>query len=340
MGSPLCLLERSIMKTQEKFVGFETLKRTVSMVQILDRYGLKERLHRNGDSLSGVCPIHGGHNQTQFRVSVSKNCWICFGDCNAGGSIIDFVSRKEGIGIRDAALLIQAWFSVRADAAPQATQPVERARGRVVQRSSDPDRNPPLKFSLQNLDRTHPYLSLRGLAVESIRTFGVGYCRNGMLAGWVAIPIHDATGQLVAYAGRWPGEPKNGEPKYRLPRGFKKSLELFNLHRAVKEDARLPLIVVEGFFGCMTVWQAGHRRVVSLMGSMLSDAQEQLIERTVGPGGRVILLFDEDEAGRKGSREAQGRLEKLLEVRPVSLGSAGSQPDGLSPEQLTELLNQ
>jgi DNA primase len=145
---------------------------------------------------------------------------------------------------------------------------------------------------------------------------------------------------LVAYAGRWPGEPKNGEPKYRLPKGFKKSLELFNLHRAVKEDARLPLIVVEGFFGCMKVWQAGHRRVVSLMGSMLSDAQEQLIERTVGPGGRVILLFDEDEAGRKGSREAQGRLEKLLEVRPVSLGSAGSQPDGLSPEQLTELLNQ
>src|SRR6266516_5804825 len=142
MGSPLCLLERNMMKNQ--FVGFDRLKRAVSMVQVLDRYGLKERLHRNGDSLSGVCPIHGGHNQTQFRVSISKNCWICFGDCHAGGSIIDFVSRKEGIGIRDAALLIQEWFSVRADAAARATQPAERA----TERASDSERNPPLKFSL------------------------------------------------------------------------------------------------------------------------------------------------------------------------------------------------
>ena len=327
------------MKPQEKFVGFDALKRAVSMVQILDRYGFMERLRRNGDNLSGACPIHGGHNQTQFRVSLSKNCWICFGDCHAGGSIIDFVSRKEGIGIRDAALLIQDWFNVRADPAPLATQPAERAGERAVQRSSDPDRNPPLKFSLQNLDRTHPYLSLRGLAVETIRTFGVGHCRNGMLAGWIAIPIHDATGQLVAYAGRWPGEPRNGEPKYRLPKGFRKSLELFNLHRAVKEDARLPLVVVEGFFGCMKLWQSGHRRVVSLMGSILSNSQEELIVRTAGPGGRVILMFDEDEAGRKGTREALERLNKLLEVRAVSLGGEGSQPDALSPEQLNELLH-
>ena len=328
------------MKTQEKFVGFDTLKRNVSMVHILERYGVKDRLHRIGDSLSGACPIHGGHNQTQFRVSLSKNCWICFGDCHAGGSIVDFVSRKERIGIRDAALLIQEWFNVRADGVPHAVQAARFTTEKSVQRASEPDRNPPLLFTLKALDRTHPYLNQRGLAEQTLRVFGVGHCRTGMFAGWIAIPIHDAHGQLVAYAGRWPGEPRNGEPKYRLPKGFRKSLELFNLNRAKKEDARLPLVVVEGFFGCMHVWQAGHRRVVSLMGSMLSDAQEQLIVRTAGPGGRVILLFDEDEAGRKGSREAQGRLETLLEVRNVSLGQEGSQPDGLSSERLIELLNQ
>src|SRR5437867_11945648 len=158
------------MKPQEKFVGFDALKRAVSMVQILGRYGFMERLRRNGDNLSGACPIHGGHNQTQFRVSLSKNCWICFGDCHAGGSIIDFVSRKEGIGIRDAALLIQDWFDVRADAAPRASQSADRATGPALQRWPDPERNSPLKFSLQNLDRTHPYLSLRGLAMETART--------------------------------------------------------------------------------------------------------------------------------------------------------------------------
>ena len=73
------------MKTAEKFVGFDVLKRSVSMAQILDRYGLLDRLHRSGDSLSGACPIHAGHNPMQFRVSLSKNCWICFGDCHTGG---------------------------------------------------------------------------------------------------------------------------------------------------------------------------------------------------------------------------------------------------------------
>ena len=166
------------MKSQEKFVGFDALKRAVSMVQVLDRYGLMERLHRNGDSLSGACPIHAGHNQAQFRVSISKNCWICFGDCHKGGSIIDFVSRKEGIGIRDAALLIQEWFSVRPDAAPGPTHSPQSTVQQANHRAPEYDGNRPLQFSLKNLDQSHPYLKERGLTNESIRLFGVGCCRR------------------------------------------------------------------------------------------------------------------------------------------------------------------
>ena len=78
---------------------------------MLERYGLLEKLRRSGEGLSGVCPLHQGHNPTQFRVSLSKNCWICFGDCQAGGSIIDFVSRMEKVGIREAGLLLQDRFN-------------------------------------------------------------------------------------------------------------------------------------------------------------------------------------------------------------------------------------
>ena len=193
---------------------------------------------------------------------------------------------------------------------------------------------------MEHLDQQHPYLAARGLSQETIQTFGVGYCSHGLLAGWITIPIHNPAGQLVAYAGRWPGEPPDGQPRYRLPKGFRKSLELFNLHRAKSADARLPLVVVEGFFGCMKVWQAGYQRVVSLMGSMLSAGQEELIVRTAGPGGRVILLFDQDEAGRKGSAEARARLDRLLDVRTVALEGEGQQPDSLPPEQLITLLSQ
>jgi DNA primase len=324
-----------------RFVGFDRLKQSVSMEQVLQRYGLLEKLRRSGESLSGVCPVHRGHNPTQFRVNLSRNCWICFGDCHTGGSIIDFVARMERIGIRDAGLLLQDWFNLQPGDGPQ------EGNGKVIPhpalntKPSPPRKlaNAPLRFALGALDGAHPYLKERGLTAETIATFGVGCCPHGTLRGWIAIPIHDIKGRIIAYAGRWPGVPPEGMPKYRLPRGFGKSLELFNQHRAAARNNGQPLVVVEGFFGCMKVWQAGHRRVVSLMGSMLSEAQGQRIVELAGKGGQVLLLFDEDGAGRKGRTDAQGRLSKSVSVNAVRLGE-GQQPDSLEPGELLQLIAQ
>ena len=316
------------MITESRFVGFNELKEAVSMSQVLDRYGLLPHLRRSGENLSGVCPLHQGHNATQFRVNLANNCWICFGDCHAGGSIVDFVSRMERIGVREAGLLIQDWFQVQGGNARPEHQHRERPeQGRVM-------RNSALGFTLRGLDPDHPYLTQRGLAAETIRTFGLGFCQHGSLRGWIAIPVHDQDGRLVAYAGRWPGEPPYGEPKYRLPRGFRKSLELFNQHRAPAGSD--PLVVVEGFFGCMAVWQAGYRRVVSLMGSMLSAAQESRIA-TMAPNG-VVLMFDTDEAGRRGALETRQRLARHLRVSAIRLPEQTPQPDLVPPVQLIALI--
>ena len=52
------------------------------------------------------------------------------------------------------------------------------------------------------------------------------------MAGRICIPIHNAKGELVAYAGRWPGEDvPDGQERYKLPPKFHKSRVLFNLHR-------------------------------------------------------------------------------------------------------------
>ena len=143
----------------------------------------------------------------------------------------------------------------------------------------DGEPNKPLAFALTKLDAEHPYFAERGLTAETIATFGVGFCNKGLLRGYAAIPIHNTDGELVAYAGRWPGTPKEGKGKYKLPEGFKKSIELFNLHRAMSEPDETPLVIVEGFFDCMRLWQLGLRRVVALMGCSISDAQEEILTR-------------------------------------------------------------
>jgi len=171
---------------QSQFVGFNTLKQSVSMTQVLDRYGLLQRLKRSGDNLSGVCPVHHGHNPGQFRVSISKNCWICFGDCGAGGSVIDFVARMEGISVREAGLRIQTWFAVPF---------VANARPRLIQKPEAPRTErtigPPLRLALV-LEYSHPYVGKRGLIEETIETFDTVCCSHGLVSGRIVIPIQDA----------------------------------------------------------------------------------------------------------------------------------------------------
>jgi len=197
--------------------------------------------------------------------------------------------------------------------------------------------NPPLKFRLEPLDRKHPYLTERGLTQETIVNFGLGYCAKGMMAGRIAIPIHDVEGRVVAYAGRWPGEPPHGTPKYKLPPGFRKSLELYNLDRACKASAHEPLVIVEGFFGAMILSQCGVQRVVALMGSTLSGAQAELIRKHSHSLSQVVIMLDEDEAGRAGRENIVQRLAPWLFVKTHAFEHFGQQPDHLTSEAIAAM---
>jgi len=115
-------------------------------------------------------------------------------------------------------------------------------------------------------------------------------------------------------------------------------LELYNLHRALATSPEQPLVIVEGFFSCMHLWQAGIRRAVAVMGSSLSPNQAERILDAVGPADRIVLMFDEDDAGRHGSRQAYDRLARRSKVTVVSLEQEGAQPDSLEPKVLHRLI--
>jgi len=181
-------------------------------------------------------------------------------------------------------------------------------------------------------------LAERGLTAETITEFGLGYCQKGSMTGRIVIPIHNADGQLVAYAGRLPGNPPDEDtPKYKLPPGFRKAREVFNLHRASREPDETPLVIVEGFFDCLWLWQNGVRRVVALMGSTLSPAQEELLTRATVQDTRAIVMLDEDEAGCAARAGIAARLAEKMFVRIFRFGRAGQQPDALTAEEITGL---
>ena len=140
---------------------------------------------------------------------------------------------------------------------------------------------------------------------------------------------------MIAYAGRWPGD--TDKEKYLFPKGFKKSLELFNFNRVIQEPVDRPLIIVEGFFDCMKLWQCGVRRVIALMGSSLSFLQEELIRTHTKANSEIIVMLDEDEAGQEAREEIAGRLAKFCFVKVHVFDVFGKQPENLTPEQVREL---
>jgi len=150
------------------------------------------------------------------------------------------------------------------------------------------------------------------------------------LRGCIAIPIRNQSGEIVAYASRTlDGRP----PKYKLPAGFRKALELFNLHRALASGSRA-VVLVEGYFDRLRVHQAGFPSVAALMGSSLSLAQEAAL---VPHFERIILMLDGDAAGCAATEAISARLSGRCSVI-VARVPDGAQPDQMSTVEIRALL--
>jgi DNA primase len=337
---------------RQAFVDFKAVKAAITFERVLDHYDLLDQFKRSGDSLSGPCPIHGGENPTQFRVSLSKNIWNCFSQCKQGGNVLDFISRMENVSIHGAALKAIEWFDLNPEAMTAHPDDAKGSDGpkkegsktKAGSKKAAPvaekcTPNVPLKFCLDKLDPHHPYLEERGLTPDTIMEFGLGFCAKGIMADRIAIPIHNADGRIVAYAGRIPGEPDEDQSKYKLPPGFRKGLEVFNLFRAVKEPRESPLVIVEGFFDCMRLRQHGCRKVVALMGSTMTAAQEELIRQHVSGRSQVIVMLDENEAGQAGRDDIACRLSKWCFVKVHVFDQPDAEPEQMTADEVESLLS-
>jgi DNA primase len=324
------------------YVDFDRIKAQVTFQQIFAHYGI-EVVRERGRELTVCCPFHND-TRPSLKANVERGVFNCFGGCGAKGDLITFVQRKEGIATDDrnrdrvaAARLIIRWFGIPEGeshdtpeepvvvSTPETVAEVETADREPEEPVMDlPASNPVLTFRLK-LDPGHAYLRERRLSADTIAHFGLGYCARGLMKGRIAIPIENDAG-LVGYAGRWPGESgwPDGEGKYTLPPGFRKSLELYNLVR-VPQDARY-VVLVEGFWSVFWLWQeVGMEKVVATMGTSLSDAQQVLLwQRFSG----VQIFFDGDAAGKRAGIELAATLARRMWVRVIEC------PEGLQPDQL------
>lgn len=348
------------------WVDFDAVKAAVSMSALLDRLEITGKLKAQNGRLVGKCPFHKGTNPRQFSVSVAdgKGLFHCFApNCGAkGAGPIDFVAQWEGITPREAALKLAEWFGVDsqrptepgADDKPAPAKAKPSAETLEVEEAGELADNKPLGWFYQSLEPEHAYLRSRGLAPETVAEFGkvkalrkgelveaagqLGYCSKGMQEGRVVIPIADPDGVLLAYAGRWAGDDSaipEGQGKYLLPKAehFRKSFAVFNLARAAAHAGpKRTVVVCEGYFSVLKLWEHGFRSCVALMGSSISERQAELIGTRFT--GALVFLDGDATAAAEG---VAGKLAARLWVKIVSC-PAGAQPDTLAPHELKRLL--
>ncbi len=120
----------------------------------------------------------------------------------------------------------------------------------------------------------------------------------------IVLPLCDSFG-TVLYHQHWDGE-KYSFPRTETDEYYSKGDVIFGLQ---VWDSRLPLIICEGAFDALTL------RGVSLTGSAITDRQLMLLLET-NPK-MIVLAFDNDSAGMKGSMNLIRVLRGVLSDTPI-----------------------
>ena len=307
-------------------------------------------LHGKGRVRQGVCPFHD-EAEGSFTVYGDSEKFYCFG-CGAGGDVLDFVGRMEGLTLSQAIRRLDDGTTPAAAPSHRATStPTERPPAPAI-----PPRDPALltaaaRFYGGQLRRSRPalqYLASRGIGLDTARRLGLGYASgNGLrehllaagftatrirssglfqergaerFAGMVVVP--EVSGGLVPWlAGR--AIDGNAKPRFQALPGPKPVLGLARLG-----PASSCVVLTEGVFDYLTLMAWGHPAVAALGTKGLDK-----VAAALRGCPRVFLAFDNDNAGREATRELKGLLGNRAAVvnLPQGVGDVGelaTAPDG------------
>lgn len=339
----------------------EQIEQIREATNIVDLIGETVRLRHRGRNYTGLCPFHN-EKTPSFSVQEDKGIFKCFG-CGKAGDVFTFVMESEGLTFPEAIerLAERANITLETDEEKKAEMSERESVFNACREAA--------AFYYRVLrstagEKPMKYLRERGLELETLKQFGVGYAvdQPGMLMnvlhkkgfynpvlekagiisakatgewyerfrGRIMFPVFSASGRIIGFGGRvLPGANANKEmAKYvNSPDTviYHKSNVLYGLYQAKDAIRKLGnAIVVEGYADVLAVSQAGFKNVVAASGTSLTKEQLELLRRYTTS---VILLFDADQAGKNAAmRGIEIAIEAGFDVDTVVLPK-GEDPD-------------
>ena len=340
--------------------GRDSVARVREAADILDVVGDHVRLKKRGRGWEGLCPFHE-EKTPSFSVDPDKGLYYCFG-CHQGGDVFKFVMQVEHLNFPETLERLARRYGVKLP--PRSPETKKRREAGERQRALLEEAQRFFAGCLEDSEgaEAQSELARRGFGKDSWREFGFGFAPNdwrrlldhmkrrhpegALVESGLAIrpdsgtspydrfrnrltfPIRSGDGALIAFGGRQLGD---GEPKYlNSPETalFRKRSTLFCLDRARRSLADSGrVLVVEGYFDCLSLHRVGVENVVATLGTALTLDHARLLKRRLGPGGLALLCYDADSAGRRAAGAGAGvLLEAGVEVAMVVL-PPGADPD-------------
>lgn len=178
-------------------------------------------------------------------------------------------------------------------------------------------------------------ISFRGISVSTLREFEAFYTDQVPdMEDRIIFPIKDIRGKITAFVGRH--TMSDGNPRYKnQPAGA-----VVSMFPAKLPDHPKNIILVEGIFDLLNMWDKGARNVVCLFGTskLYSDTAAKLMPYKVMGVEKFFLLFDGDEAGRLAAEKTKPLIEECGFMVEIVKLPDGSDPGNLSHEDVTSMI--
>lgn len=302
----------------------ERVREAHPIEEVVGRY---VQLRRTGRRYNAYCPFHDDRNTPSLVVFPEDGRWWCFGACNAGGDVFDFVMKAEGISFPDAVRRLGGGcLAPRRFPSPP---PIEK---KDVERHVLSDAHYALLTTAAEVyhaallanPQALAYASSRGLDADTVREFRLGFAAGRLkrylaFRGWseelaadlglidprgrewyrgrLVIPeVRGDPPRALYLVGRTvPGVRGAFGPKYLTLAGAPKPL-----YGQERVQGRSEVFVVEGPIDYLLLWQWGYPAVATL-GSRIKREHVGFLQGFP----RVYLVPDRDDAGRQMWRQCK-----------------------------------
>jgi len=339
---------------------------------IADVIGSYVPLKKSGAKFKALSPFQK-EKTPSFYVDPSRQIFKCFSSGH-GGDVFKFLMLMENMTFPEAVrrLAQRAGIVIPESSGPQ--DPQARSRREEIQAlnaavagwwqkllHSDPAAEP-----------ARAYLKSRDFPSSLAEEFGLGYAPEGFettmkwaqqkgysmnaleegkliatsergsrydfFRGRLMIPIHNDSGEVVAFSGRLLDPEAKAQKYVNSPETpvFIKSKILFGLNKTKRSIIEAEsAILCEGQIDLMRCWQKGIKNVVAPQGTAFTDSHARILKRFARK--EVVVCFDADRAGQAAAeRVIDVLLKEDVQVRIARIPQ-GEDPDSLLRKQPVEV---